>query len=343
MALDPTVGRAVLIPALCAPMTMVSGPELVAAACKSGIMAGLPRHNSESLEEFASWLTAIRADLDAFATLHPDARIGPLAVNIIAGKPRAELRKDLDVCAHHGIDIVISALGNPTELTRVVHDWGGKVFHDVTNLRFAAKAIEAGVDGLVCIGAGGGGHCGTLSALSFIPQVRQMWDGTIVFAGGVSSGAAIRAAQILGADLVYLGTRFIATRESRAPDAYKEMLVACGSADLIYTDRITGVPANWLKPSLRQAGLDPLALPTPVARRSYEHLPASARPWRTVWSAGQGIDLIRDVPSVGELVQRLRSEYVAACRTPPWDDGADGGPRGQSDLSIGVGNTAMVE
>lgn len=296
-------------------MTMVSGPALVSAACRSGIMAGLPRHNAGGLEEFDSWLAAIRAETDALAALSPGASIGPLAVNIIAGKPAAELRSDLEVCARHGVQIIISALGNPAELTRIVHDWGGKVFHDVTNLRFAAKAIEAGVDGLVCIGSGGGGHCGTLTSLSFIPRVRQMWDGTIIFAGGVSSGAAIRAAEILGADLVYLGTRFIATRESLAPDSYKAQLVACGADDLIYTERVTGVPANWLKPSLRQAGLDPDALPVPAAPRRYEHLPPGARPWRTLWSAGQGVDLINDVPSVAELVLRLRKEYVIACRT----------------------------
>jgi nitronate monooxygenase len=303
-------------------MTMVSGPKLVSEACKSGIVAGLPRHNAASGEEFESWLAAFRADIDAFAAQNPDARIGPLAVNIVAGRPAAELRADLTVCARYEVDIIISALGNPAELTRVVHDWGGKVFHDVTNLRFAAKAIEAGVDGLVCIGSGGGGHCGTLSAVSFIPRVRQMWDGPIIFAGGVSSGAAIRAAEILGADLAYLGTRFIATQESLAPDAYKALLVDCGAHDLIYTERVTGVAANWLKPSLRQAGLDPDALPIPVAARRYEHLPPGARPWRTVWSAGQGIDLINDIPSVADLVQRLRKEYAVACRTPAMSDEA---------------------
>lgn len=316
MSLDENLRRSLVLPAVCAPMTMVSGPELVSAACKSGIMAGLPRHNAGSGEEFESWLAAIRADIDAFAAQNPNSRIGPLAVNIVAGRSAADLRADLAVCARYGVGTIISALGNPAELTRVVHDWGGRVFHDVTNLRFAAKAIEANVDGLVCIGSGGGGHCGTLSAVSFVPRVRQMWDGTIIFAGGVSSGTAIRAAEILGADLVYLGTRFIATQESLAPQAYKALLVDCGAQDLIYTERVTGVPANWLKTSLRQTGLDPDALPLPTGARRYEHLPPAARPWRTIWSAGQGIDLIRDVPSVAELVRRLREEYAAACRVP---------------------------
>lgn len=324
-------------------MTLVSGPELVAAACKNGIMAGLPRHNAGGIDEFTSWLSAIRGDLDAFAERHPEKPIAPIAVNVIAGRPSAQLRADLAVCARYGVNIIISALGNPAELTRVVHDWGGTVFHDVTTLHFAAKAIEAGVDGLVCIGAGGGGHSGTLSALSFIPQVRRIWDGVIVFAGGVSSGAAIRAAQILGADLAYLGTRFIATHESRAPDAYKAMLVTCGAADLIYTERLTGVSANWLKPSLRQAGLDPDALPMPVAGHRYAHLPAGARPWRTVWSAGQGIDLIHDIPSVRELVQRLQREYVAASQTASLVSEADERERLRSDPSVGVENAAAQE
>lgn len=322
MSLDANLRRSLVLPAVCAPMTLVSGPKLVSEACKSGIMAGLPRHNAAGGEELESWLAEIRADIDAFAADNPGARIGPLAINIVAGRPAAELRADLAVCARYGVEIIISALGNPAELTRVVHDWGGKVFHDVTNLRFAVKAIEAGVDGLVCIGSGGGGHCGTLSAVSFVPRVRQMWDGTVIFAGGVSSGAAIRAAEILGADLVYLGTRFIATQESLAPETYKALLVECGAQDLIYTERITGVPANWLKPSLRQVGLDPDALPTPITVRRYEHLPPGARPWRTVWSAGQGIDLIHDIPSVAELVRRLREEYAAACRIPAMSEEA---------------------
>jgi nitronate monooxygenase len=316
MTLDVDFRQCMTLPAVCAPMTMVSGPALVREACRSGIMGALPRHNARTRAEFESWLASIRQDLDAYASEHPAARVGPLAVNIIARQPATEIRDDLEICARYGVKIIISALGNPTELARIAHDWGGRVFHDVTNLRFAAKAIEAGVDGLTCIGSGGGGHSGTLNALAFIPRVREMWEGTIVFAGGVSSGAAIRAAEVLGADLAYLGTRFIATQESAAPDAYKASLVSDGSEDLIYTDRVSGVPANWLKSSLRRMGLDPDDLPTPISGRRYEHLPAGARPWRQIWSAGQGIDLIHDIPSVAELVLRLRREYVAACATP---------------------------
>jgi nitronate monooxygenase len=316
MSIDVGLIKSMVLPAVCAPMTMVSGPALVRAACLSGIMGVLPRHNARRREDFESWLANIRRDLDACAKERPDATIGPLAVNIIARQSVEDTRADLEVCARYGVEVIISALGNPAELSRIVHDWGGKIFHDVTSLRFAAKAIAGGVDGLTCIGSGGGGHSGTLNALAFIPRVREMWDGTILLAGSVSTGAAIRAAEVLGADLAYLGTRFIATRESLAPEEYKALLVSEGSDDLIYTERISGVPANWLKSSLRRVALDPDNLPLPIAARRYEHLPADVRPWRQIWSAGQGIDLVHDIPSVAELVVRLRREYVAACAAP---------------------------
>jgi len=205
-------------------------------------------------------------------------------------------------------------MGDPTELIRRVHDWGGKVFHDVTTIRFAEKAIAAGADGLTCIGAGGGGHSGTVSHLALIPKVRQMFDGTIVFAGGVSNGAAIRAAEVLGADLAYLGTRFIATQESNAAPEYKAMLVSENAADVIYTPKVAGGAANWLKASLRAVGLDPDNLPEPGPKGGHAHLPEGLRPWFNIWSAGQGVELISDVPSVAELIRRLRREYVAACQ-----------------------------
>jgi nitronate monooxygenase len=316
MSLDAKIKSSIVLPAVCAPMMLVSGPALVREACKAGIMAALPRHNARSSEEFAQWLASIRADLNRHAAEHPDALIGPLAVNLTGGQSSDVLRSDLEICAQYGVEVIISVMGNPAELTKIVHDWGGKVFHDVTNLRFASKAIEAGVDGVTCIGSGGGGHSGTLSALAFIPRVREMWDGTIIFAGNISTGSAIRAAEILGADLAYLGTRFIATRESEADERYKSFLVSEAAADLLYTDRVSGVAANWLKASLKHVGLDPDNLPISPGFRRYEHLPEHVRPWRDIWSAGQGIELIHDIPTVAELVYRLRMEYVAACETP---------------------------
>ncbi|MGE0100615.1 MAG: NAD(P)H-dependent flavin oxidoreductase [Hydrogenophaga sp.] len=190
----------------------------------------------------------------------------------------------------------------------------------MTSIRFAEKAIAAGADGLNCIGAGGGGHSGTISHLALIRTVRAIYQGTIVMGGAVSDGATIRAAEILGADLAYLGTRFIATRESRAPQAYKELLVSQSSADLRYTDGIAGVHANWLVESIRSVGLDPDNLPRPLGRgMRHDHLPEGAAPWKNIWSAGQGIDLIHDIPSVAELVQRLRHEYQEACHLPAFE------------------------
>jgi nitronate monooxygenase len=316
MALSADLKQSLVIPAVCAPMSVVTGPALVREACKAGIMGGLPRHNAESIEQFEQWLSDIRAALDQAKAENPDATIGPLAVNMAGRATVQETRAELDLCARYGVNVIISALGDPTELTKVVHDWGGQVFHDATNIRFAEKALRAGVDGITCVVSGGGGHSGPLNPLVLIPYIRSIFDGTIVMAGTVSNGAAVRAAEILGADLAYLGTRFIATRESNVPDAYKQMLVTERSSDLIFSERVSGVAANWMKASLRSHGLDPDDLPRSVARGNYDHLPPDVRPWRDIWSAGQGIELINDVPTVAELVARLREEYRAACAIP---------------------------
>ena len=316
MALDVRIREQLTLPAFCAPMFLVSGPDLVREACKAGLVGGLPRQNARTFEQFEQWLTSLRAELDEHAVVSPGARIGPIAVNLATRMDTDELARHLDVCRRTGVEIIVSAAGDPTELIARVHDWGGKVFHDVTSLPFAEKAIAAGADGLTCIGAGGGGHSGTISHLALIPKVRAMFDGTIVLAGAVSNGAAIRAAELLGADLAYLGTRFIATQESNARPEYKQLLLSQSSADLLYTPAISGVAANWLKASMRKVGLDPDDLPEPGRAMRHEHLPEGVRPWINLWSAGQGIDLIEDVPTVAELVRRLRAEYVAACELP---------------------------
>ena len=227
------------------------------------------------------------------------------------------------LCERFGVDIIISVGGDPTELVSRVHGFGGKVFHDITSLRFAEKAIAAGADGLNCIGAGGGGHSGTITHLALIPRIRAIYDGTLVMAGAVSTGAVIRAAEMLGADLAYLGTRFIATREADAPAEYKDLLVSQTSTDLSYTGDIAGVPANWMIESIRRVGLDPEDLPKPLGRgMRHDHLPEGVTPWKNLWSAGQGIDLIDDVPTVAELVRRLRAEYLDACATPSFAEAA---------------------
>lgn len=317
MALATHIRARLTLPAICAPMFRVSGPALAQAACASGVIGGLPRHNVRSLPEFEGWLQSIRDGLQEHAAKNPDARIAPLAVNISGRLASDELEAEMELCRRYGVEIIISAMGDPSEIVARAHDWGAMVIHDVTNLRFADKAIRAGVDGLTCIGAGGGGNSGTISHLALIPKIRSIFDGVVVMAGAISTGAAIRAAEVLGADLAYMGTRFIATQEADAPPAYKNLLVSEGAADLTYTPNITGVPCNWLTASLKASGLDPADLPRPsggIYKR--DHLPAGVKPWNNMWSAGQGIELIQDVPSAAELIRRLRAEYVAACSVP---------------------------
>jgi nitronate monooxygenase len=323
MALDAALRSKLTLPAICAPMFLVTGPALVREACRAGVIGGLPRQNARTLEEFEAWLVQITEGLAAHRRERPEARIAPIAVNYPTRMPEDELKANMALCAKYGVEIIISVGGDPTELIKRVHDFGGKVFHDITSLRFAEKAIAAGADGLKCIGAGGGGHSGTISHLALIPRIRAIYDGVLVMAGAVSTGAVIRAAEVLGADLAYLGTRFIATKEADAPDEYKELLVSQTSTDLSYTGDIAGVPANWMVESIRRVGLDPENLPKPTGRgMRHDHLPPSVVPWKNLWSAGQGIDLIHDVPTVAELVHRLRREYVAACETESFADAA---------------------
>ncbi|MGB8363989.1 MAG: NAD(P)H-dependent flavin oxidoreductase [Rhizomicrobium sp.] len=315
MALAQELRDRLTLPAFAAPMFLCSGVMLAVECCKAGIVGSLTRNHCRDLEELEAQLKAVAEALARFADENPGRKIGPLAVNISPTFGSDEFRAHLDACHRHGVRIIVTSVGDPTVNAPLIHDAGMFHFHDATTIRFAEKAVAAGVDGIVAIGAGGGGHAGTISHLAFIPQVRAMFDGTIVMAGAVSTGAAIRAAEILGADLAYLGTRFIATREASAPDAYKAMLVEGGVTDVIYTKGVNGLPASWLKASLRSVGLDPDNLFIPEGR-STEHLPEGKKPWRDIWSGGQGIALIHDIPSVAELVRRLQEEYVAACAIP---------------------------
>jgi nitronate monooxygenase len=296
-------------------MFLVSGTDLAIACCKSGIIGSLTRNHCRDLAELEQQLKTVREALDRFAAAEPERIVGPLAVNISPTFGQDEFREHLALCRRYGVRIIVTSVGDPTLNAPLVQEQGLLHFHDATTIRFAEKAAAAGADGIVCIGAGGGGHAGTISHLAFIPQVRAMFGGIVVMAGAVSTGAVIRAAEVLGANLAYIGTRLIATQESAAPDAYKAMLVDGGVTDVTYTRGVNGLPASWLKASLREIGLDPENLFIPEGR-STEHLPAGKTPWRDIWSAGQGIGLIDDLPSVAELVRRLQREYVAACTAP---------------------------
>ena len=315
MALAKDVRDSLTLPAFAAPMFLCSGTDLAIACRQAGIIGSLTRNHCRDDAEMEAQLKTVSEAVKHFAGANPGRTIGPLAMNISPNATPEDFRRQLQICKQYGVRIVVTSVGDPTLNAPLVQEYGMLHFHDATTIRFAEKAALAGADGIVCIGAGGGGHAGTISHLAFIPKVRAMFDGTIVMAGAISTGTAIRAAEALGADLAYLGTRMIATRESAAPDAYKAMLVEGGVTEVIYTKGVNGMPASWLKASLRSIGLDPENLFIPD-KRGTDHLPPGKTPWRDIWSAGQGIGLIDDLPSVAELVERLQREYVAACAVP---------------------------
>ncbi len=298
------------LPLICAPMFLVSYPELVLAACQANVAAACASASARSAQEYGDWLDGIEADLARHrATGQPT---GPCIANLSlrSGKTGASARfeEEVEVCRSRKVPLVITINGAPDDIVPEVHGWGGMIFHDVTSIRHAEKAAAAGVDGMILIGAGGGGHSGRMNPFVFVQAVREFFDGVIVLAGGIGTGAQMRAARELGADLVYMGTRFIATQEARVPQDYKDFIVASRSDELVFTPFFThGVPANMLARSIARAGYDPKALP--ASGTPHEN----AKPWRDVWAAGQGVDLIHDVPTVAGLVDRIDAEY----RAPP--------------------------
>jgi nitronate monooxygenase len=299
------------LPVIAAPMFLVTGPELVIAACKAGVIGALPALNARTPEDFAVWMEQVHAELSQI----PDA--GPLAVNVGTKKFGGKRwQADMDLLEKYQVPVVITAIGDPSEVVEIVHSYGGKVFHDATTLAHAQKAAEVGVDGINVICGGAGGHAGILNPFAFVPQVRSFFDGMLCLAGAISDGRSIRAAQMLGADLVYMGTRFIATQESRATREYKQMLVAEQTSGVLYTDSVAGMLGNFMKASMARAGLDP-ENPPPLKAPHVPDLPEGIKPWRDIWSAGQGVGLIADVPNVADLVARLKAEYLDAANNPP--------------------------
>ena len=306
---SPSLARAIgdlRVPVLQAPMFLVSSLSLARACCASGLIGAFQLANPRSDEELTSWLEELVAE--GRARRERSAGFAPFCVNVNANSvDRPGYREKVDLCETAGVPLVLSSIGDPTDLVERVHAWGGRVIHDVTTLRFAEKAIAAGVDGLMLTCAGAGRHNGSLSPFAFLPQVRARFEGLVVLAGGIADANGIRGALALGADLVCMGTRFIATRESVAPRDYKQMLVEAGTSDVVETDAIAGLTANWLRPSLLANGLDPDDLPPPKAKHR-PNLPKGVKAWRTVWSAGHSTGLIEDVPSVAEIVDRLERE-----------------------------------
>ena len=300
------------IPAIGAPMFLVSFPPLVAALCKAGVVGTFPHVNAWPAAQFDAWLTQIEADLAAYRAAHPRAVVAPYGVNLIVHRTNPRFEPDLEIVVAHRVPFVITCLGNPRKVVDAVHGYGGTVFCDVINADHARKSIAAGVDGLICVGAGAGGHASTQSGFSLVREIREFWSGCLVLGGGISDGHQVRAAESLGADLAYMGTRFLATLESAAPAAYKQMIVDCGMAELIYSDRFSGVHANFLLPSITRFGIDPATLP-PKAPDMSSLTDTEAKTWKDIWSAGHGITTIHDIPEVAQLVARIAGEYRAAC------------------------------
>jgi nitronate monooxygenase len=315
MTLPNALKHALSVPAIGAPMFLVSFPPLVSALCRAGVIGAFPHVNARPSEQLDRWLSEIEADLFAYKDAHPGAKVGPHAVNLIVHRTNARYEPDLEIVVAHKVPLVITCLGDPRRTIEAVHGYGGLVFCDVVNALHALKAIEGGADGLICVGGGAGGHASNQSAFSLVREVREFWDGCLVLGGSISDGYQVRAAEVLGADLAYMGTRFLATRESNAQDAYKQMIVDCGVKDIIYSDRFSGVFANFLLPSITRYGIDPETLPKKSPDMS-ELADSEARTWRDIWSAGHGIATIHDVPSVAELVERLSAQYRAACAVP---------------------------
>jgi nitronate monooxygenase len=305
----PAVLQNLSLPVVGSPMFIVSYPELVLAQCKAGIVGSFPALNARPADQLDAWLTRIETELAAHQAANPDATIGPVAVNQIVHQSNERLEHDVRVCIDHKVPIFITSLRAPAhEIIDAVHSYGGIVLHDVINLRHAAKALEAGVDGLILVAAGAGGHAGTTSPFALVGEVRRIFDGPIVLSGAIANGGSILAAQAMGADLAYMGTRFIATREAHAVDAYKHAILAANASDIIYTNLFTGVHGNYIRESIVNAGLDPDALPE-SDKSKMNFAGDKAKAWKDIWGAGQGVGLVDDVPDVAELVARLKREY----------------------------------
>jgi nitronate monooxygenase len=311
MSLPPLL-QGLALPVVAAPMLILSSPALVLAQCKAGIVGSFPALNARPAEQLGDWILEIREALESHRRRHPGATIGPFAINQIMHPSNARLERDVRVALDAKVPVWLTSLrAPPREILDEIHAYGGIVLHDVVSHRHAMKALEAGVDGLVLVAAGAGGHAGRLSPFALVGELRRVYDGPLVLSGSIAAGAAILAARALGADLAYIGTRFIASSEANASEDYKRMIVGSRAADIVYTDAFTGVHGNYLRDSIVRCGLDPDRLELQDGAR-LDFSETGAKAWRDLWAAGQGVGLIDDAPPVGEIVARLRDEYHAA-------------------------------
>lgn len=305
------------LPVIASPMFIVSYPDLVLAECKAGIVGTFPSLNARQPEQLDEWLGRITTELAEYAAANPGQPVAPFGVNLIVHRSNSRLQGDTELLVKHEVPLAITSVGAPVGIVDAIHSYGGLVFHDVTNVRHAKKALEAGVDGLILVAAGAGGHAGTTSPFALLAEVRKFFAGPIALAGAISSGREVRAAEVLGADFAYVGTRFIATAEGNAPDSYKQMIIDHAAADIVYTPMFSGIPGNYLAPSVAANGIDVNAISGGKADPNLTIEDWSKKKaWKDIWSAGQGIGSIHDAPTVAELVARMKEEYRDAAATP---------------------------
>ncbi len=309
MALPKNLQDQLRLPVIAAPMFLVSGPNLVTAACRAGIVGAFPTLNARTLDVLDDWLSEITTTLEDLKRSGANQIIAPYAANLIVHKTNARAADDLALVEKYKAPLVITSVGHPGDTAERIHAYGGIIFHDVINLHHAKKAAEAGVDGLILVCAGAGGHAGLMNPLTFVAQIREFFDGIVIVAGAISNGQAVRAVEVMGADLAYLGTRFIACKESMADEDYSGMLVEAESKDIVYTDKVSGIHGNFIRQSLEQAGLVDGAV---LNDDEFAHVDEKKKAWKQIWSAGQGVGEIQSVESVETLVSELESEYKEA-------------------------------
>lgn len=308
----PSILNGLRLPAIGAPLFIISQPKLVIAQCKAGIVGSMPALNARPASLLDEWLAEITETLASHNARHPERPAAPFAINQIVHKSNDRLEQDLEICAKYKVPIMITSLGAREDVNVAVHRYGGWVLHDVINNTFAHKAIEKGADGLIAVAAGAGGHAGVKSPFALIQEIRQWFGGPLALAGSIASGAGVLAAQAMGADFAYIGSPFIATHEARASDAYKQAIVSCSSDDIVYTNLFTGVHGNYLAPSIRTAGLDPDALAESDPSKMNFSGEGKAKAWKDIWGSGQGIGVIQEITSAATFVEKLYQEYCAA-------------------------------
>ncbi len=309
----PAVFNKLRLPVIGAPLFIISNPKLVIAQCQAGIVGAMPSLNARPASQLDEWLAEITETLAAWDRAHPDTPAAPFAINQIVHKSNDRLEHDMEACARYKVPIVITSLGARTDVNEAVHAWGGVVLHDIVNNFFARKAIEKGADGLIAVAAGAGGHAGVKSPFALVQEIREWFDGPLALSGAIATGGAVLAAQAMGADFAYIGSAFIATEEARASEAYKQAIVEGNSDDIVYSSLFTGVHGNYLKPSIRAAGLDPDNLPeSDPSKMDFGGGSSAKKAWKDIWGCGQGIGAVKAVVPTAALVERLAREYAAA-------------------------------